>query len=325
MGQKVNPNGFRLGIIYDWKSRWFAKKEYGNLLEKDIRIREYINQKAKRAGISKVEIERAGDRVKVDIYTARPGIVIGKKGAEVDVLRSKLEKITREKVQINIQEVKKPELDASLVAQNIADQLEARVSFRRAMKRAVGAAMKSGAKGVRINCAGRLGGSEMARREWYREGRVPLHTIRADINYGFAKSNTVFGTIGVKVWIYKGDIIKKERQMEEKVGEETAKKVKEPVEVKKVKVKEEERKPAIKAEAKAVIKAEAKPVIKVEEKEEAKKKAKVKTEAKEKKTKESKKIKTKKAPDKIEKKAKSEIKKGTKKSKKEESAEEATK
>lgn len=208
MGQKVNPNGFRLGIIYDWKSRWFATKEYGNFLEKDIKIRKFITGKLKRAGISKIEIERARDRVKVDIFTARPGIVIGKRGAEVDILRGELEKITGDKVQINIQEIKQPELDANLVAQSIAEQLEARVSFRRAMKRAVTFALKSGAKGVRVNCAGRLGGSEMARTEWYREGRVPLHTLRADIQYGFAVASTIFGVIGVKVWIYKGDILK---------------------------------------------------------------------------------------------------------------------
>ncbi len=276
MGQKVNPNGFRLGIIYDWKSRWFAKKGFGDLLEKDIKIREYIVKKLKRAGISKVEIERAGDSVKVDIHTARPGIVIGKKGAEVDVLRSELEKISGEKIQINIQEVKRPELDANLVAQSIADQLEARVSFRRAMKRAVGAAMKNGAKGVRINCAGRLGGAEMARREWYREGRVPLHTLRADIDYGFARSNTLFGAIGVKVWIYKGDVIRKERQVE-KGTEGRATGVKEAREGRIIKVKVEEKKElAVKAEAKVEIKAKTEIEVKAKEKVENKVKTEVK-------------------------------------------------
>jgi len=207
MGQKVNPIGLRIGIIEDWRSRWFAGKEYSQYLGEDIEIRKHISKKLKRAGISRVEIERTGDRIKVDIFTARPGIVIGKGGSEVDVLRSDVERITKKQTQINIQEVKKPETDASLVSQNIAEQLEARVSFRRAMKKAVTAALRSGAQGVRVSCAGRLGGAEMARTEWYREGRVPLHTLRANVDYGFSEAYTTFGRIGVKVWIYKGEIL----------------------------------------------------------------------------------------------------------------------
>ncbi len=207
MGQKVNPIGLRIGIIENWRSRWFADREYARFLGEDLGIRRHIAKKLRRAGISRIEIERAGDRVKVDIFTARPGIVIGKGGSEVDILRSDIEEITKKQTQINIQEVKKPELDASLVAQNIAEQLEARVSFRRAMKKAVTSALRSGAQGVRVSCAGRLGGAEMARTEWYREGRVPLHTLRASVDYGFTEAYTTFGRIGVKVWIYKGDIL----------------------------------------------------------------------------------------------------------------------
>lgn len=208
MGQKVNPFGFRLGIINTWKSRWFATKEYPQFIKEDLKIREHIQEKLARASVSKIEIERATNRLQVDIYTARPGIVIGRKGTEVDSLRSDLEKISGRQVQINIQEIKRPELDANLVAQNVAEQLEGRVSFRRAMKKAVTAALRAGAKGVKISCAGRLGGSEMARSEWYREGRVPLHTVRADIDYGFAEALTTVGKIGVKVWIYKGDVLR---------------------------------------------------------------------------------------------------------------------
>lgn len=206
MGQKVHPIGLRIGIIENWRSRWFAKKEFASFLEEDLKIRKLISSKLSKAGIAKVEIEREGDRLNVDIHTARPGIVIGKKGAEVDILRSQVEKISGRKSQINIIEVLRPELDANLVAQSVAEQLSARVSFRRAMKKAVSAAMKSGAKGVRIACAGRLGGAEMARTEWYREGRVPLHTLRAQVDYGFAQAKTTFGQIGVKVWIYKGEL-----------------------------------------------------------------------------------------------------------------------
>lgn len=214
MGQKVNPIGFRIGIIEDWRSRWFAGKEYAQFLNEDLEIRKHIFKKLKRAGISRVEIERTGDRVRADIYTARPGIVIGKGGAEVDVLRKDVEKITGKQTQINIQEVKKPEIDANLVSQNIAEQLQARVSFRRAMKKAVTSALRSGAQGVRVSCAGRLGGAEMARKEWYREGRVPLHTLRANVDYGFAEAYTTFGRIGVKVWIYKGDVLPGEKKRE---------------------------------------------------------------------------------------------------------------
>ena len=207
MGQKVNPIGLRIGIIENWRSRWYANKDYAQFLQQDIKIRKHIETKLVRAGISRVEIERTGDRVKVDIHTARPGIVIGKGGSEVDILRSEVEKITGLQTQINIQEVRKPEVDAVLVSQNIAEQLVARVSFRRAMKKAVTAALRSGAQGVRVSCAGRLGGAEMARNEWYREGRVPLHTLRANVDYGLAEAYTTFGRIGVKVWIYKGEIL----------------------------------------------------------------------------------------------------------------------
>lgn len=214
MGQKVNPIGLRIGIIENWRSRWYADKDYAKFLMEDIRIRKHISTKLIRAGISKIEIERTGDRVKLDIHTARPGIVIGKGGSEVDVLRSDVEKITQKQTQINIQEVKRPEIDACLVSQNIAEQLRARVSFRRAMKKAVTAALRSGAKGVRVACAGRLGGAEMARTEWYREGRVPLHTLRANVDYGFTEAYTTFGRIGVKVWIYKGEILPGESKEE---------------------------------------------------------------------------------------------------------------
>lgn len=223
MGQKVNPIGLRLGVTEDWRSRWYAgKRTYAQQLKEDIDIRTHITDKLKRAGISRVEIERFGDRVRIDIFTARPGIVIGKRGAEVDELRSMLEKSTGKQVQVNIQEIKRPELDAVLVAQNVADQLEARVSFRRAMKKAVQLAMKSSAKGIRIQCSGRLGGSEMSRSEWYREGRVPLHTLRADIDYGLAESLTTFGRIGVKVWIYKGEIMSPAEVRERRAERERA-------------------------------------------------------------------------------------------------------
>lgn len=204
MGQKVHPYGFRLGVIYDWKSRWFATRDYADLLQEDLAIRRYIKRHLRRAAVSRVEIERTSKRVKVDIYTARPGIVIGRRGAEVDRIKRDLVEITGKEVQVNIQEVNAPELDAYLVAQNIAEQLEGRVSFRRAMKRAVQNAMRAGAKGIKVSCAGRLGGAEMARREWYREGQVPLQTLRADIDYGFHVARTTMGVIGVKVWIYKG-------------------------------------------------------------------------------------------------------------------------
>ncbi|WP_214326896.1 30S ribosomal protein S3 [Nonomuraea sediminis] len=205
MGQKVNPHGFRLGITTDFKSRWYADKLYKSYVAEDVAIRRMLQKGMERAGISKVEIERTTDRVQVDIHTARPGIVIGRRGAEADRIRGDLEKLTKKQVQLNILEVKNPEIDAQLVAQGVAEQLSSRVSFRRAMRKAMQSAMKSGAKGIRVQCAGRLGGAEMSRSEFYREGRVPLHTLRADIDYGFYEARTTFGRIGVKVWIYKGE------------------------------------------------------------------------------------------------------------------------
>ncbi|MGQ9860024.1 MAG: 30S ribosomal protein S3 [Thermodesulfobacteriota bacterium] len=207
MGQKVHPVGFRLGVIRTWSSRWFAEKGYGKLLHEDITIRKFLKQRLHNAGISRIEVERTANRATIDIYTARPGIVIGKKGAEIDALRDQLQKMTGRDIVINIKEVRKAELDAQLVAENVAVQLERRVAFRRAMKRAVSTAMKFGAQGIKIHCAGRLGGAEMARREWYREGRVPLHTLRADIDYGFAEARTTYGVIGVKVHIFRGEVM----------------------------------------------------------------------------------------------------------------------
>ena len=207
MGQKVNPIGLRLGINKTWSSNWFAKKNYAELLHEDIGIRKYIKSHLYHTGISRVEIERAGNRLRVNIHTARPGIVIGKKGAEVDSLRDELQKKTGKQISINIKEVRKAEQDGQLVAENVALQLERRVAFRRAMKKAVTSAMRFGAKGVRIACAGRLGGAEMARSEWYREGRVPLHTFRADIDYGVTEAKTTYGVIGVKVWMFKGEVL----------------------------------------------------------------------------------------------------------------------
>ena len=209
MGQKVNPYGFRLGIVTDWKSRWFASQgDYKKFLIEDWRVRDYLTRELAHAAVSRVEIERTGDKLRVDVYTARPGIVIGRRGAEADRLRKGLFKITgNAQVQFNIQEIKQPELDAVLIAQGVADQLAGRVSFRRAMKRAVQTAMKAGALGIRVQCGGRLGGAEMSRKEWYREGQVPLHTLRADIDYGASEAKTTFGRIGVKVWIYKGEIL----------------------------------------------------------------------------------------------------------------------
>jgi len=207
VGQKVHPVGFRLGINKTWLSNWYAEKGYSTLLHEDLEIRRYIKGKLAQAGISWVEIERASDRVTVNILTARPGIVIGKRGAEVDKLKGELEQRTGRQISINIKEVRRAETDAQLVAENVALQLERRIAFRRAMKRAVTSAMRFGAKGVRIACAGRLGGAEMARREWYREGRVPLHTVRADIDYGLAEARTTYGVIGVKVWIFKGELL----------------------------------------------------------------------------------------------------------------------
>ena len=207
MGQKVHPVGLRLGIIKSWDSKWFAKKEYAKLVQEDARIREFLKEKLYHAGISQIEIARAADRARIRIHTARPGIVIGKKGSEIEALKRQLEQMVRREILIDIQEVRKPEMDATLVAENIALQLTRRVAFRRAMKKAVSSALKFGAKGVRVACAGRLGGAEMARREWYREGRVPLHTLRADIDYGTAVAKTTYGIIGVKVWIFKGEVL----------------------------------------------------------------------------------------------------------------------
>jgi len=208
VGQKINPHGFRLGITTDWKSRWYADKQYAEYVAEDVKIRKLLSKGMERAGISKVEIERTRDRVRVDIHTARPGIVIGRRGAEADRIRGELEKLSGKQVQLNILEVKNPEADAQLVAQVTAEQLSNRVSFRRAMRKAIQSAMRSPqVKGIRVQCGGRLGGAEMSRSEHYREGRVPLHTLRADIDYGFFEARTTFGRIGVKVWIYKGDVV----------------------------------------------------------------------------------------------------------------------
>jgi small subunit ribosomal protein S3 len=210
VGQKVHPYGFRLGTLYGWQSNWFADKHYAEQLHEDIAIRKFIKKKLYHAGISKVVIERTGDKVVINIHTARPGILIGKRGAEVETLRKELKAFTPRDVFINIKEIRKAELDAQLVAENIALQLERRVAFRRAMKKAMTSTMKFGAEGVRIQCSGRLGGAEMGRREWYRDGRVPLHTLRADIDYGLAEAKTTYGVIGVKCWIFKGDVSDKD-------------------------------------------------------------------------------------------------------------------
>jgi len=211
MGQKVHPIGFRLGVIKTWDSRWYAKKNYAALLHEDIKIRSIVKERLTHAGVSKIEIERAGQKAKINIHTARPGIIIGKKGAEVDKLKKDLETMTGKQMYINIQEIRRPELEAQLVAENIALQLERRIAFRRAMKKSVTSALRLGAQGIKITCAGRLAGSEIARTEWYREGRVPLHTLRADIQYGFAEAKTTMGQIGVKVWIYKGDVLQQSK------------------------------------------------------------------------------------------------------------------
>jgi small subunit ribosomal protein S3 len=211
LGQKVHPVGFRLGIIRTWESRWYAEKSYSALLHEDLKLRDYLKKRLHHAGISKVEIERAASKAKVNIFAARPGIIIGKKGSEVEALKKDLAKLTDKEIFINIQEVRKPEIDAQLVAENVALQLERRVAFRRAMKKAVSQALKFGAEGVKIECSGRLGGAEMSRREWYREGRVPLHTLRADIDYGFAEAKTTYGIIGVKVLVFKGEILDRDQ------------------------------------------------------------------------------------------------------------------
>ena len=207
MGQKVNPIGLRLGINRTWDSRWFARKDYAALLHEDLKLRGFLNERLQQAGVSRIIIERAAKKSRITIHSARPGVVIGKKGADIEKLRQELAKTTASEVHLNIVEIRKPELEARLVAENIAQQLERRVAFRRAMKRAVQSAMRLGAQGIRINCGGRLGGAEIARMEWYREGRVPLHTLRADIDYGTATAKTTYGTCGVKVWIFKGEIL----------------------------------------------------------------------------------------------------------------------
>ncbi len=210
MGQKVHPTGFRLGVIKDWDSRWYAEKDYAKLLHEDIRIRDYIKGRLFNAGVSKIIIERTAKRARINIHAARPGIIIGKKGSEVEGLRREIQKMTEKDIFINIVEVRKPEIEAQLVAENIAGQLERRVAFRRALKRSVSSALRFGAEGIKVMVAGRLNGAEMSRREWYREGRVPLQTLRADIDYGFAEAKTTYGIIGVKVWVFKGMITGKE-------------------------------------------------------------------------------------------------------------------
>ncbi|HRT71866.1 MAG TPA: 30S ribosomal protein S3 [Syntrophales bacterium] len=213
MGQKVNPIGFRLGVIKQWSSQWFSEKDYGSLLHEDIRIRAFLKKKFYHAGISRITIERAADKAKVNIHAARPGVIIGKKGAEIEKLKKELEGMMTGEAIINIIEVRKPELDAQLIAENVALQLERRVTFRRAMKKCVTSAMKFGAKGIRVTSSGRLGNAEMARTEWYREGRVPLHTLRADIDYGFAEAHTTYGLIGVKVLVFHGEVLPDRKQL----------------------------------------------------------------------------------------------------------------
>ncbi|HEX7560703.1 MAG TPA: 30S ribosomal protein S3 [Candidatus Humimicrobiaceae bacterium] len=216
MGQKVSPNGLRLGINKYWQSRWFSSREYAKFLYEDIKIRAVLEEQLANGGISKIEIERTADELKVDVFTAKPGVVIGKRGTNINDMKEMVQKQIGKAIQLNIIEVKKPEIISKLVAESIASQLVSRVSFRKAMKKAMSLAMKSGAKGIRVQCAGRLGGAEMARTEWYREGRVPLHTLRADIDYGVAEAKTTFGKIGVKVWIYLGDTIFDKKELEEK-------------------------------------------------------------------------------------------------------------
>ncbi len=207
MGQKVNPVGLRLGINRTWESRWYADDDFGPMLHEDLQIREFLRKRLAQAGVSRIVIERPAKKARITIHTARPGVVIGKKGADIEKLRRDLQQMTGSEVHLNIVEIRKPEIDATLVAENIAQQLERRVAFRRAMKRAVQSAMRLGAEGIRINCAGRLGGAEIARTEWYREGRVPLHTLRADVDFGEATARTTYGTCGVKVWVFKGEIL----------------------------------------------------------------------------------------------------------------------
>jgi small subunit ribosomal protein S3 len=219
MGHKTHPKGFRVGVIETWESRWFAKRDYAELLHEDIRVRRFLKKRLYHAGISKIEIERAANKAKVNIHTARPGIVIGKKGAEIEKLKAELNKLMGKETYINIIEVRRPDIDAQLVAENVGLQLERRVAFRRAMKEAVARAMRMGAQGVRIQASGRLGGTEIARREWYREGRVPLHTLRADIDYGFAEAKTTYGLIGIKAWVMRGDVLTRaEEEQRQAVG-----------------------------------------------------------------------------------------------------------
>jgi small subunit ribosomal protein S3 len=220
MGQKVNPIGLRLGIIRTWDSRWFADSGYGDLLHEDLRIRGFLRDRLSQAGVSRIVIERPAKKARITIHTARPGVVIGKKGADIEKLRRDLQEITGSDVHLNIVEIRKPEIDARLVAENIAQQLERRVAFRRAMKRAVQSAMRLGAEGIRIQCGGRLGGAEIARTEWYREGRVPLHTLRADVDYGEATAKTTYGTCGVKVWVFKGEILVQDPMAQDKRAQE---------------------------------------------------------------------------------------------------------
>ncbi len=224
MGQKVHPKGFRIGIIRDWDSNWYADRDYTDLLHEDYKLRNYIKEHFYTAGISKVEIQRTGNRVRVTIHTAKPGIVIGRGGVEVEKLKADLIKMTGKNININIQEIKKPELDAQIVAENIAQQLEKRISFRRAMKQTVGRTMRAGAIGIKVAISGRLGGAEIARSEWYSEGKVPLHTLRADVDYGFAEANTTYGKIGIKVWVNRGEIMPEAKQRPKQKAVEEAEK-----------------------------------------------------------------------------------------------------
>ncbi len=218
MGQKIHPYGFRLGVIADHKSKWFADKRYADYVIEDDRIRSFIRERVRHSGVSRIDIERTTDRVNVQVHTARPGIVIGRRGQEADAIRGALEKMSGKQVKLDIIEIKQPELDAQVTAHNVAEQLRGRVSFRRAMRRATQNAMKAGAKGIRVQCSGRLGGAEMSRTEWYREGRVPLHTLRADIDYGFDEARTTYGRIGVKVWIYTGEVLPSAEQREQQIA-----------------------------------------------------------------------------------------------------------
>src|SRR6516165_3564671 len=218
MGQKTHPRVFRLGVIETWDSKWFARNDYPKLLHEDFRVKQFLKSRLYHAGISRIEIERAANKAKINIYTARPGIVIGKKGAEIEKLKEEITKLTNREAYINIHEVRRPDLDAQLVSENVALQLERRVAFRRAMKEAVSRGMRMGAQGIKVHCSGRIGGAEIARSEWYREGRVPLHTLRADISYGLAEAKTTYGVIGVKVWIFRGEILTRHEEDQQKTG-----------------------------------------------------------------------------------------------------------